>query len=94
MGRITTRWSIHHTCALVIGDYFSWPGHLSYLLKCSPTQNLGTPLVGSQNGPLKPPLTYFRWQVHNLEMLTSMDLPGMTTGSNMPFHNVDPKLVH
>ena len=61
----------------------------------SPNQNLGTPSVGSQNGPLKPPPTYLGLDVLNLQILRIEDVPGMSTSSIMPFHkNVDPKLVH
>ena len=61
----------------------------------SPNQNLGTPSVVSQNGPLlKSPPTYLGLKVHNLQILQIVDLPGMSTKSIMPFHNVDPILVH
>ena len=74
------------------GDFFlSGPPHTQ---KCSPTQNLSTPSVGSQNGPLKPPATCLELKVHNLQILKIVDLQGMSTNSIMPSHNVDPKLVH
>ena len=42
----------------------------------------------------KTPPTFFRWQIQNLEMMPSMDLPGMPTSSVVSFHNVDSILVH
>ena len=35
-----------------------------------------------------------RLEVHNLEVLPIVDLPGMCPSSSMPFHNLNPKLVH
>ena len=54
----------------------------------------GTPSFEAQNGPLKPPPTYLGVKVHNLQILQIVDLPGMSTSSNMPFHNHASKLVH
>ena len=59
-----------------------------------PNQNLGTPSVGSQNGALTPPPTYLGLDVPNLQILSIGDIPGMSTSSKIPFHNVDPTLVH
>ena len=75
---------------------FSWNAHLP--CKKVTNANLSIPSVGSRNGPLKPPPTYFRWvgcpQSMYLEILPSGDIAGMSTSSIMPFHNVDPLLVH
>ena len=59
-----------------------------------PNYHLGTSSIGSQNGPLNPPQTYLGLKVDNLQILQIVDLPGMSTGSIMLFHNVDPELVH
>ena len=64
------------------------------ILKKSPNKMFGTLRFGSLNGPLKPLPTYSSLDVPNLEMLPSGDMPGMSTSSIMPFHNVDPILVH
>ena len=60
----------------------------------TPNQILGTPTFGSQNRPIKMPPTYFRLDVPNLEILPCGDIPSISTNSIMPFHNVDPKLLH
>ena len=50
---------------------------------------------GHKMGPyLNPPPTYLGVEVLNLEILRIGDLSGMSTSSNIPFHNVDPSLVH
>ena len=61
--------------------------------KCHQTKSWVPHSFESWNRPLNPPPTHFRWQLHNLEMLPSMDLPGMWSSSNMPFHNIDPIYV-
>ena len=65
----------------------------------TPTQNLSTPTFGSQNRHIQIPPTYFRLDVPLLEVQPSEDVPSMSTtsmstNSIMPFHNVDPKLLH
>ena len=55
---------------------------------------LSIPTFEAQNGPVKTPWTLFRWQIHNLDMFPSMDLPGILTSSIMPFHNHVSILVH
>ena len=60
----------------------------------SSNQNLGTPSVGTQNEPLKPPPTFLGLDVPNLQILQIGDIPGMSTSSIMPFHNHVSKLVH
>ena len=40
------------------------------------------------------PLTCLGLDVPNLQILNMGDMPGISTSSIMPFHNVDPKLVH
>ena len=60
----------------------------------TPTKNLGIPTFRPQNRPIKIPPTYFGLDVPFLEILPSEDMPSMSTNSSMPFHNVDPKLLH
>ena len=62
--------------------------------KTSPNQNLGTPSFESQKRLIKPPLTFLRLRVPNLQILQIGDLQGTSSNSITPFHNVDPKLVH
>ena len=71
-----------------------FPGGATSHTKKSPNQNLITPTVEAQNGPLKPPPTYLGLKVHNLHILQVVDLPGMSTNSIMPFHNHASILVH
>ena len=86
-------YSIDKGCIIIYDDFFlSGPRIMQFW---SPNHNLGTPSVGPQNGPLKPPPTYLGLDVLNLQILRIEDVPGMSTSSIMPFHkNVDPKLVH
>ena len=44
----------------------------------SSNQILGTPTVGSQNRPLKPPPTFLELDVPNLQILQIGDIPGMS----------------
>ena len=74
-----------------IGVFLSGPPPIQ---TWSPHQSLGTLSVGSQNRPLKPPPIYLGLKVHNLHILQSVDLPGISTNYIMSFHNVDPILVH
>ena len=60
----------------------------------SPTHILGGPVFGSHLELLKLSLSFFRLDVPNLEILKIGDIPGMSSNSIMPFHNLDPKLVH
>ena len=88
---VQVRWLFYGdiVCA---GDFFSkW---VSCHTKCLLTQISGTPNFEAQKEPLNPPITCLSWKVHNLEMLTCMDLPGMSTNSTMPFYNHASILVH
>ena len=80
------------TVATVVVSFFLQ--RLALIQNTTPTQHFGIPTFGSQNRPIKIPPTYFRLDVPLLEILPSGDIPSMSTNSNMPFHNVDPKLLH
>ena len=71
--------------------FLSGPPTIQYW---SLNESLSTPSVGTQNGPLKPPLTRLGLHVPNLHILHIWDIPGMTTSSIMLFHNHVSKLVH
>ena len=62
--------------------------------KTPPTQILGTPNFGAQNGPLNFLPTFLKSTVRILQILNFADIPGMSTSSIMSFHNSAPKLVH
>ena len=54
----------------------------------------GSPVFGSHLELLRLTLTFFRLEVHDLQILKIVDLPGMSPNSIMPFHNLNLKLVH
>ena len=60
----------------------------------SPTHILGISIVGSQKGLIGVTPTFFRLEVPNLQVLQIGNLQDMPTNSIMPFHNIDPILVH
>ena len=62
--------------------------------KGSPNQFLSTPSFGAQKRLFKVRLTFLGLPVRILQILNFSDIPGMSTSVIMPFHNVDPKLVH
>ena len=60
----------------------------------SPNQFFVGPMIGSQLEPLKTTFMFFRLKVLKVQILKIEDLPGMSSSSNMPFHNSAPKFVH
>ena len=58
----------------------------SLIQKKPPNQNLGTSNFDTQNGILKPPLTFLGLNIPNLQILPIGDIPGMSTNSIMLFH--------
>ena len=63
-------------------------------IKSSPTQNLGSPVFDTYLELFKITMTLFRLNVPNLEILKIGDMPGMSPNFIMPFHSLDPTLVH
>ena len=71
-----------------------FPGGAASHTKKQPNQFLDTPSFRAQKGLFKAPLTFLGLAVCIQQILNFADIPGMSTSSIMPFHNVDPKLVH
>ena len=72
-----------------------WPFCLiSHEIQKNTKQKFGYPYHWVTKWAPKIPFDLFRWQVHNLEMLSIMDLQGMSTSFIMPFHSVNPILFH
>ena len=82
------------SCTVNAADGVFFPERVTSQTKRPPNQNLITPSDGTQNGPIKPSPTYLGLDVPNLQILKIGDIPGMSTSSNMPFHNHVSKLVH
>ena len=75
-----------------MGLYGSWD-HLGFQQK-SPNQILGTPNFEVQKRLSGSTLTFSRLDVHILQILKCVDVPGRSTNSIMPFHDCAPNLVH
>ena len=77
---------------LYLGEFFSEGPPL--IQKMSSNRDLGTTSFESQKLLLGSMLTFSRLDVHILQILKYVDMPDRSTNSNIPFHNVDPILVH
>ena len=55
---------------------------------------LGGPIFEARLELLKLTLTFFSMDVPNLEILLTGGIPGMSSKSIIPFHNLASKLVH